>query len=278
MLYDEFHVGRPSAGLAADPDEEFLRLLHDAVRVPWTAEAGWTVVDAGPGRDIIVARDGLRVRVDRGGELVTDGPHQPGTPVTVRMPPCRPNLSPGFFCVLGSRGEPDGPLARFYLNLPWRSAPALLGGLTDRLENAELPYLVKTLNDPAGYGRRDGTVLYVDDAKRPETLGAIEATLDDLPEPPSTRVPPLALQLLPEVGYAQEPPATAGRLSFGEHRFDVLARFVAGNLGRPFDDLHEEFAAYLVENRIDPRAPYRNLACEAPVAPAAGLRNNGGAA
>ncbi|WP_455354539.1 T3SS effector HopA1 family protein [Streptomyces sp. SYSU K217416] len=273
LLYETFHAGRPVTGPAADPDEEFTGLLLDSVRVPWTADPGWRVVRTEPDGGLLVEREGLRLTVDPARHLDpaagSGGRSVVADTVTLRLPACRPNLSPGFFTVLGSRGAPGGPLVRWYLNLPSRSAPRFLSEITARLEAAGLRYAVKTLADPTAYGRRDGTVLYTEHAEHPEhtratgsdpVVEALAAALPALPEPARPDIPPLCERVLPWVGRAEEPAGgAAGRLSFGEHRLDVVARLLAGRHGAPVQSLVAELAGALADAHIDPAAPHRNL-------------------
>ncbi|RSM97402.1 MULTISPECIES: T3SS effector HopA1 family protein [unclassified Streptomyces] len=266
VLYEEFHAGRPVTGVAADPDEEFLAELAASVRVPWSLSGGWRVVrteeeaegDRSDGGELAVEQYGVRmtVRVDR---HLAPGSRRPGAGevVALRLPPCRPGLSPGFFSVIGSRGEPEGPLTRFYLNLPVRSVPALVAALTGRLERSGVTYAFKTLDLPAAYGRRDGTVLYARREDRASALECVAASLTGLPEPARTDIPPLTERVRPAVGAADEPGGEGfAGLSFGEHRCDAVARFLLGHHGRGTTALVPLLATELTRRGIDPTAPY----------------------
>ncbi|MFJ1731186.1 T3SS effector HopA1 family protein [Streptomyces sp. NPDC088254] len=259
-LYETFHAGRPATATAAEPDEDFLRLLSESVRIPWTGDPGWLVRGEVPGGELSVERDGVRMLITPERHLAPGTPRTAGSLVTVRMPPCRPNLSPGFFLATGTLGAPRERLVRFYLNLPHVSVCSFFSQVTQRFEAAGLRYSLKTLADVHAYGRRDGTVLYTEDRFRPGAVAALEEILPELPAPAGTDLPPLTLRVLPQVGYAEEPLEgdTAG-LSFGEQRCDAVARVLAAHHGRPVDELRTALAAELVSRGIDPLAPYRNL-------------------
>ncbi|MEU0910784.1 T3SS effector HopA1 family protein [Streptomyces althioticus] len=264
VLYEEFHAGRPVTGVAGDADEEFLAELAASVMVPWSLSEGWRVVraegedDRSGSGELAVEQYGVRmtVRVDR---HLAPGSRRPaaGEVVALRLPPCRPGLSPGFFSVIGSRGEPEGPLTRFYLNLPVRSVPALVAALTGRLERSGVTYAFKTLDLPAAYGRRDGTVLYASREDRASALECVAASLTGLPEPARTDIPPLTERVLPAVGAADEPGGEGfAGLSFGEHRCDAVARFLLGHHGRGTTALVPLLATELTRRGIDPAASY----------------------
>lgn len=258
VLYEMFHAGRPATGTSADPDEDFLRLLTESVRVRWSDEPGWRVLGPLPGGALSVERDGVRLAVDPARHCAPGTPSGAGTVVTVRMPPCRPNISPGFFSVVGSRA-PEGRLVRFYLNLAADSVVAFLAATTLGLESAVVRYTLKTLADPGSYGRRDGTVIYTEDRFRAAVTDVLGEVLPGLDPPARTDLPPLTQRVLPEVGFAEEPrDGESARLSFGEQRCDAVARVLAANHGRPVHELYEPLAAELVSRGVDPLAPHRN--------------------
>ncbi|MFH8763875.1 T3SS effector HopA1 family protein [Streptomyces althioticus] len=266
VLYEEFHAGRPVTGVAGESDEEFFAELVASVRVPWSLSGGWRVVrpeEEGEGGrsgsgELAVEQYGVRMTV-RADRHLAPGSRRPGAGevVALRLPPCRPGLSPGFFSVIGSRGEPEGPLTRFYLNLPAHSVPALVAALTGRLERSGVTYAFKTLDLPAAYGRRDGTVLYACRKDRASALECVAASLSGLPEPARTDIPPLTERVLPAVGAADEPGGEGfAGLSFGEHRCDAVARFLLGHHGQGTTALVPLLAAELTRRGIDPTAPY----------------------
>ncbi len=277
VLYEAFHAGRPVTGVVTDPDEEFLARLTASVRVPWSLSAGWRVVAAGTGDELTVEQYGVRMVVEAGRHLVPAGRVRPGETVTLRLPPCRPGLSPGFFSVIGSRGAPEGPLTRFYLNLPYRSVPTLVAGLTRQLERRAVVYAFKTLDVPAAYGRRDGTVLYVRREDRPAAVESLTSALATLPEPARSAVPALAERVLPTVGAAEEPGGEGfAGLSFGEHRCDAVARFLIDHHGGDTAALVPLLADELTRHGIDPLAPYTSPStpCTSSPVPHAGAEEN----
>ncbi|MFI6049738.1 T3SS effector HopA1 family protein [Streptomyces violascens] len=261
VLYEMFHAGRPVGWTDADPDEDFLLRLGESVRVRWNSDPGWRVAGGRPDGGLWVERDGLRLAVDPERHLAPDAPRAVGTEVTVRMPAVRPNISPGFFSVVGSHG-PEGPLVRFYLNLPSVSVPSFLSGATEGLEAAGVRYTLKTLADPRAYGRGDGTVLYTEERFRAAVTAVLAEVLAELPVPAATALPPMTERVLPQVGFAEEPVERDGdqaRLSFGEQRCDAVARVLARHHGRPVHELYEPLATELAARGVDPLAPHRNL-------------------
>jgi len=263
-LYERFHAGRSST-LQPEPypDAGFRSALEDAVQFSWSRERDWRVV-ARDGDRVRVERDGLQLAVDRHRDLRSDREVHVGTSVELRLPPARPALSPGFFTVLSPQGAPAPATGRLYVNLPAGSVAAFLGGLTRRLSNVPARWAVKTLGDPSAYGRRDGTVVYVEQRTLGEVRAGVRASLNDLPWPARADLPPLALALAPDLAYADEPVARPGQpaMSFGQHRMTTIARAALGPRSADGTRRARRVERILVDAGIDPTAPYRNLGKE----------------
>ncbi len=258
VLYERFHSGRPPVAHAgAYPDEDFREALERAVQVQETTEGGWRVLRVGAGV-VEAERGGLRLHLHPR-HLVAAGPAQLGGEIEIRLPPTRPGMSPGYFTVLGPEGGPRDGVGRLYANLPSASAAAFLERLTGTLRHERARWAVKTLADPRAYGRRDGTVIYVEAATRDVVARRARDALADLPVAARPDIPPLTLALSPTLGYADEPAGRTGRvLSFGQHRMNAIADALLRQRTADFDRRRRYLRAALLRAGIDPQAPYRN--------------------
>jgi hypothetical protein len=249
--------GRWHAGNAEDPSEdrdpEFDAQLREHTPHDWTERLGTRAPGAG-----FVVLDGVRVAVPDSWQLA-DGPEG-----TVRVPAVRPNLSPGFFLVDGSRGTglTDGQTLRMYVHLAdARTAPVAWRAVVSTLEADDVPYRAKILSRRADYPRRDALVVYLGRAAW-GAAPALVAALDAVPgRAPETSV--FVKRLADGVGIAWEPsdsrPGMSGR-SFGQHR----AFAVAGGLLAEHGD-GDPIGRALRAANVDPSDPSRNL--DSPVLP-----------
>ncbi|CAM3887608.1 T3SS effector HopA1 family protein [Nocardiopsis rhodophaea] len=261
-LYEAWHCGRVLDVGDVDPDEGFLRRLASSVAHTGSVDKGWELLP-GRGRDgnRLVRKAGVTITV--GGESIRfpPGGHRGRVDeVSVVLPPCRPNLSPGYFSVIASRGAPLTVDVRLYVNLPPTAAPQFLHRATHVLESGGLRYALKTLSDPNAYGRRDGTVAYLDAADADTGIdllgGALAETLGEAVRP----VPPLCAEVRTGVGVAWEPRADSRvELSFGEHRFGAVASFLLDCVSRTEQPTTEGLGDYLAAEGIDPAQPHLNL-------------------
>ena len=185
-------------------------------------EPGWTVErvdEAG----VVVTGTRLKVRVPVGDCRTPVGAAGPGAPVSVRMPKEIPALSPGFFTVVS-----DAPadltsaesVVRVYWNITRRSAPALVGAITSRLNAERVPFRLKVADHPFRLDRCDAAVLYLSG----HAFVALREQLCDLASALSAhlaaQVPAFTFELVPGVGVAE---ADGTGESFGGRRCALLA-------------------------------------------------------
>jgi hypothetical protein len=206
---------------------------------------------------VVIARDGVRVRVAR--DSVLDEPVAGGT-ARVRVRPYRPLLSPGFFFVNGSREtRSNEPILRLYAHLTGpRDAVAFWRRLLPLLEEVEPRYRTKVLSAPSFYPRRDALVVYLT-GEAAGAAGDIVARLEGSPElAPGTSA--FTQEVAPGLATAWEPidPRKEFRgLSFGQHRAYVVvdALIEAAAEGTAIEEALERACA---EAHVDPTDLSRN--------------------
>ncbi len=247
----------------------FAAMPHRTTLVPAT------VLGDGPAPDsVIVNLDGLRVNVPR--DSITDRrPHATSPQVTLRIPAPRPSLSTGFFLTDGSRGRVTGsPMLRLYFHLTHaEAAPEAWGTVLSQLEALQLRYRAKVTSSLKHFPRRDALVVYLgSDAWH--AAADIAASVRGLPGL-GTTTSPFVRRIADGVGAAWEPddprPGKGkGKLSFGEHRCQVLAEALVGHAVRADGVSREAVVAEAYLNAgADPLMPARNL--DSPVLPGIGL-------
>ena len=264
-LYELLHAGRSVQLGPPVSDLGFVNEIRSSHRVAFTADPGWRITAATSEKDqYVVEKDGLQLWVGRERHVIGEENPQVGGLVALRLPPDRPNYSPGFFAIVSGAGWPESDaIGRFYCNLKSTAIREFLRRVTEVLEPLGTKYLIKTPNRPEYHGRRDGTVLYVgaaDEGVVGETLGRVMTDLDGGVNP---ETPALALALGSGLSFAQEPPQQGGQpLSFGQHRCRVLAETFWLAHKRRYTgpaELVRLASKKLLEARIDPLRPYRNM-------------------
>lgn len=234
------------------PDPWFTDALSGANGGRGSWEPGWTVerVDG----DVAVVSDGrLRTRV-RPGDC--RGTVRVRAQVEVRLPKELPEVSPGYFTVLGETPGPGGPtsLVRVYWHVTQAGAAPLVATLTNRLNREQVPFQLKVANHPSRLRRCDAAVLYVPgDAFDAATLRAIATAHGPHLQP---RIPAFTLELAPGVGLAEE---NGSAESFGVRRCALLADAIVRAAEHGVTDAAarlDAVAARFAEDGVQIDAPY----------------------
>ncbi|MEU4086538.1 T3SS effector HopA1 family protein [Streptomyces aureus] len=276
LFYQDLHAGMEDQGdttrqrsLRDDAFDQrlFAAMPHRTSLVPAT------VLGDGPRPDTVIVRlDGLRVEVPR--DSVTDHRPDPASAqATLRIPSPRPALSTGFFLTDGSRGRVGGsPMLRLYFHLTdAEAAPGAWGTVLSRLEELGLRYRAKVTSSLRHFPRRDALVVYLgsDAWHAAADIAASVRGLSGLGEATS----PFVRRIADGVGAAWEPDdprSGKGRLSFGEHRCQILAEALVRHAVRADGASREALVAEAYLNSgVDPLMPARNL--DSPVLPGIGL-------
>jgi hypothetical protein len=173
----------------------------------------------------VLGREAARAVATRGGPalwLDTAAPGD-GAELSVCLPKDLPAISPGFYMALGDRPLPPAgaePLVRFYWHVDAAGAVRLMALLTERLNRAGLPFRLKVVNDPRGFGRCDAAVLYVRQADYAAVAAIVRDVYAELASHLSEAIPALTHPLAPGLALAEDPGQGE---SFGLHRCMLLA-------------------------------------------------------
>lgn len=265
LLYGKYHSG---SSMGAEhlpvPDTEFVGLLAASHSISTTSDPDWRIVAAEDGDRYVAEKDGVYVKIDRKRHIYSSKNLEVGMLASLRLPAERPNVSPGFFSVVSGAGSPDQrAMCRFYCNLKSSSATQFLEHTTLQLEPLGIKYWLKTLNRPEYYGRRDGTVLYVDLSDRQIVCEVLVKVMASLGKGINLQTPALALHIAPGLSFACEPIVQGSTMSFGQHRCQALAEAIwDAKVGRSYgiSELETHVQRVFAKRSIDPDRPYLNLA------------------
>ena len=182
----------------------------------------WWVVSA-DGDQLVVIKDGLRLRVDRR-DCRSEAQLLQGVEVSVRTPKELFGMTPGFYLVVGNAPgairRSAETLARLYWNVTPRGAIALVAELTTLFNGRDIRFRMKALRDPAAYTRCDAAVLYLSKENALAVWDELAAIYERVGDELKPRVPAMTKALAPGLGIAEDP---GEGNSFGLHRCGLIA-------------------------------------------------------
>jgi hypothetical protein len=265
VLYRSFYSqGAPVplsalARMPARPDPAFVDALSrsNTGRGGW--QSGWRVERSNP-RDLVAVRDGLRVRVRTADCRPRPGARTANAPMSVRRPKEQRSAQPGFYTALGDAelpGTEEHIEVRVYFHLTAEGAVPFVAGCTRLLNRARVPFVLKVVDNPAGFLRCDAGVLYLgegDFSRARRHLRAI-AALSEAHLCPD--VPAFAKPLGAGVAVGEHRPRLGG--SFGSSRCGLVAEAIVDAHERGavrLDDRLDAVAQRFAGNGLDLAAPY----------------------
>lgn len=211
-------------------DVAFYQRLHESNFGQGYFDPTWAVLREESDGSLAVTKGGLRLHIQRDKYLQ---PSQQaavvGDSVAILMPKNR--MQNGFYMAIGNLGfsriedsKSQQVTVRIYFNLTSSGAVAVMGSLTQLLNEIAIPFSFKVLYNPKDYQRYDSGVLYFD-KKDYEAVGRVlkivyaEQRSHFKPE-----VPLFTKQLAAGLGLAEEPEQKfAEQESFGMNRCQIVA-------------------------------------------------------
>jgi HopA1 effector protein family len=216
---------------------------------------GWRV-EARSGDDLVVRKDGLRMRVAPSQANAAAGRPLIGSPVLIRLPKELACASPGYYTALGDtdlRAKRGVPLLRLYFHVVPSAAAKLTAAVTSYLNGLGVPFRFKVVAACEQHTRCDAAVLYVGATD----FDAVRSLLRSRPGVRlRERTPAFTKALAPGIGLAEQP---ASGESFGTDRCRLLAEGIveARDRGaRRVDERLAVVAAHFAWRGIDLEAPY----------------------
>ena len=224
-------------------------------------EEGWVVLSISDS-EVIIYKQGLELSTQAKDLFVPEGNSlATAMPLSVRCPKEFLGISPGFYMAHGNAAlSDDGSqgIVRFYFNLTAAGALSLMKQATLMLNQAQLPFNLKVLNDRQGYSRCDSVVLYIRKSDYRHVATIVREIYQDVSIHLKQRTPVFTKSLAPGVGLAEEP---GQEFSFGEHRCRLLADGIIRAYEQQKKSLHERLqivAERFAEDGIDLEMPFLN--------------------
>jgi hypothetical protein len=148
-------------------DLEFYEQIHAANSGSGYFDDGWVVLREEVDGAIAVTKNGLTVHIERDRHLKSaDEEIVVGGSLAIRLP--KNLMQNGFYVAVSDAGTHSHQilgtqLIRIYWNLNPEGALAVMGCLTQKLNDLNVPFAFKVLYNPSDYNRHDAGVLYFDD-------------------------------------------------------------------------------------------------------------------
>ncbi|MFH9707079.1 T3SS effector HopA1 family protein [Streptomyces luteogriseus] len=254
-LYGHFHTGLGSKKQSVSPREPELEQRY-AAQVPHHDSRVYGAAAPQPddGADVF-SLNGVRVAFPARSVLAHEGDR-----TVLSIDARRPNLSPGFYAVIGSRGwTPNPSVLRVYVTVGTVERAVRAWGIAlEYLEGAGAAYQAKVISRTSLVSRRDGMVVYLDGAARSLVPG-LAGKLSRLALP--ANAPEFAQSLAPGISYAWEPEHDPSQplLSFGQHRARAITAALFAHAADPHKPFVTHAREHLLTSCIEPTAIHRNI-------------------
>ncbi|HEY9725378.1 MAG TPA: T3SS effector HopA1 family protein [Chroococcales cyanobacterium] len=253
-------------------DAGFYERLHASNRGKGNFDPGWRVVKQEDDGTLAVMKDALTLHLERDRHL---SPEQQsaavGDVVAIRLP--RNRVQSGFYMAVSNanpqnrdRSDSDAQTVRIYFNLSPDGAAAVMGAITQQLNEIAISFKFKALYNPSDYDRYDSAVLYFDKGDYEAVRQVLQVVYPENQAHFRPEVPLFTKFLAPGLALAEEPNHRfASKESFGTHRCHIVASGLL-EAQEKGDDSPEKRMESILQNfsrlGIDVEHPYLNANCE----------------
>jgi HopA1 effector protein family len=211
-------------------DLEFYNRIHNSNSGQGYFEPGWSILKEEEDGSLVVKKGSLKLHIERDKHLQpAEQDAEIGDMVAIKMPKnCVQN---GFYVSVGNAranlhrdAQEESVLVRIYFNLTPDGAVAVMGSLTQQLNEQDIPFDFKVLYNPQDYQRHDSGVLYFDKSNYELVHQILQQVYQENQAHFKAEVPLFTLQLAPGLALAEEPDQKfAERESFGMNRCQIIA-------------------------------------------------------
>ncbi|MBH8555025.1 hypothetical protein I8751_22290 [Nostocaceae cyanobacterium CENA357] len=211
-------------------DVGFYKRLHESNFGEGYFDSGWSVIKEESDASLAVTKGGLRLHIQRNKHLQsTEVAVVVGDSVAIKMPKNR--VQNGFYMAVGNAGfshiedvKIQPVTVRIYINITPEGAVAVMGSLTQRLNELAIPFSFKVLYNPKEYQRYDSGVLYFDKRDYEVVRKVLKTVYQEHQLHFKSEIPLFTKQLAPGLGLAEEPDQKfAVQESFGMNRCQIVA-------------------------------------------------------
>ncbi|MBD2385078.1 T3SS effector HopA1 family protein [Cylindrospermum sp. FACHB-282] len=247
FLYGIYYNGSMQSALALDGEENNLPLdlenntvmgvdvrfyerLHKSNCGEGYFDSGWAILREEIDGSVAVTKGGLRLHIQRNKHLqAVEQDAAVGNLVAIRLPKNR--VQNGFYVAVGNQGferfddTKSQPITvRIYFNFTPEGAVAVMGSLTQHLNELAIPFRFKVLYNPKDYRRHDSGVLYFDKRDYEAVREVLQVVYGENKVYFRSEIPLFTMQLAPGLGLAEEPDQKfAEQESFGMNRCQIVA-------------------------------------------------------
>ncbi|NEO51912.1 MAG: hypothetical protein F6K54_01690 [Okeania sp. SIO3B5] len=247
FLYGIYYNGSMQTSLALDSEEndrpldlenntflgvemEFYLQLDESNRGKGYFDSAWLVLREETDGTLAVTKNGLRLHIQRDKHLQeSEKDAVMGDSVAIRMP--KNLVQSGFYMAVSNLGtqsnvdsESQSGTVRVYFNVTPEGAVAVMGSLTEKLNQVAVPFSFKVLYNPADYKRYDSGVLYFDKGNYELVRQVLSDIYGENKSYFQSEIPLFTMELAPGLGLAEEPDKKfASQESFGMNRCQIIA-------------------------------------------------------
>lgn len=211
-------------------DLGFYERLHNSNCGEGYFDPGWSIVREETDGTLVVNKGSLRLYIQPDKHLQTVGKGTLlGDLIAIRMPKNR--VQNGFYMAVGNVGfrhledvKSQSATVRIYFNLTPEGAVAVMGSLTQRLNELAIPFSFKVLYNSKEYQRYDSGVLYFDKRDYEVIKQVLKTVYQEQKLHFKSEIPLFTKQLAIGLGLAEEPDKKfAIQESFGMNRCQIIA-------------------------------------------------------
>lgn len=211
-------------------DLGFYKRLHESNSGTGYFDSGWFVLREESDGSLAVTKGGLRLHIERDKHLQSaEQAAVVGDSVAIRMP--KNLVQQGFYMAVGNVGsdrlahlESRSLTVCIYFNFTPEGAVALMGAITQCLNERAIPFKFKVLYNPKDYRGDDSGVLYFDKKDYEVVREVLQAVYGENKSHFKSEVPLFTKQLAPGLAMAEEPDRKfTAQESFGMNRCQIVA-------------------------------------------------------
>lgn len=197
------------------------KLLSEHNKSQGFFDEGWEI-DKVVDDDIFVKKDGLTICTIEDELEKSSLSFEKGTIVKVKHPKESFQLSPGFHFAFSNQEftHNNGKIVRFYWNIKAEGACKLIEVITTFINDANIPFNFKVINDTNHFNRCDAAVLYIKKEDYQSFKSLLEVIYPKVAKYLLFQSPLFTKFIAPGLGLAEDP---IGEESFGELVCNIIA-------------------------------------------------------
>jgi hypothetical protein len=253
-------------------DGDFYEQLHQNNHGIGHYDSSWEVLRLEPDQSIAVTKNDLTLYVEPECYLKSSKKSvKPGDLIAIWMPKNR--LHNGCYVAVSNLGqerkitsEANLGVGRIYFNFTPLGAIVLMDTLTQKLNNANIPFSFEVLYNPGSYGRYDAGTLHFERQDYPVIHKILQAAYTQHQSYFHPEIPLFTKFLAPGLSLSEEPNQKfAAQESFGMNRCQIVANALLEAWEKGKNAIEERIQIidkHFAQHLIDVQRPYLNPSSE----------------